>query len=128
MTLIVMALAIGAITPKKAPQKNIHIETSARRINMTGPSPVSLAGGPYTYNVNLSNFGCTFYDGAVWSLIKNNVLVAQRPAQDPVNGVASLTLYGSDFGSTGSFTLYLVATTPTGEGLIYGSKGITVTQ
>lgn len=95
-------------------------------INMTGPSTISLSSGVYDYAVNLSLVGPLAAD-AKWVIMHNGTAVARYDANTVVDGKALISLTGADFGSTGQFSLTLAGTTDDGFGMIYGSKGITVT-
>ncbi|NML37228.1 hypothetical protein HHL17_08455 [Chitinophaga sp. G-6-1-13] len=94
-------------------------------INMTGPHTISLSSGVYDYAVNL--LGQPLAPDAKWVITHNGTVVARYDVSLIVDGKALISLTGSDFGSTGSFTLLLAGTTEDGFGMIYGSKGITVT-
>jgi hypothetical protein len=127
-TLMLMLSASLAIAPVvlSAHSKPVHSHISKpRRINMTGPSPISATGTGYMYNVNL--MGQALASDAIWSVINTSTgeRVNAFPASAPVGNTASITLNGVDFGPAGNYVLYLIGTTPDGV-TIYGSKTIIV--
>jgi hypothetical protein len=97
------------------------------RINMTGPNTVSRTGGPYTFTVNLSGFG-QVAQGSVWTIRKSGSTspVYTISADETATGTISIEVYGSNFGSTGSFTVSLTSDPSASPVTIYGSKGVTV--
>lgn len=95
------------------------------RVNMTGPGSITRTGGPYTYTVNLANFGGQVAQGSQWILQKGGTTVWTYPADETATGTISIDLYGSYFPSTGGFTLYLTTDSLVSPVTIYGSKGIT---
>jgi hypothetical protein len=115
----------GSSKGKTADNKNMHNKCSNARINMQGPGSINSNGGPYTYTVNLN--GGILYSGAKWVIKKQGVTISEFPADQPVDGIAAITLYGSDFISTGLLSLYLEGVTDEGYGMIYGFRGVSVT-
>jgi len=102
-----------------------HPAKAARRINMTGPSTISLSGGPYTYTVNLAPFGGHVALGSRWVIMAPGTqhIIWQAAADITSGGTISLEAYGFFFGSTGTgFILQY----DDGVATIYGNKSITV--
>ncbi|NLR63902.1 hypothetical protein HGH92_06270 [Chitinophaga varians] len=122
-----IVLSLSAATSLANNYKLSPLPVSAGKafINMTGPNTISLSSGVYDYTVNL--FGQPLASDAKWVITHNGNVVARYNVDLIVDGKAFISLTGADFGSTGTFTLLLAGTTDDGYGMIYGSKGITVT-
>jgi hypothetical protein len=100
-----------------------HLISGKAVINLRGPSDVSYSGGPYTYAVRL--YGVPLEPGSKWIITDNGIHVAEFPAYQS-GSEAIITLYGSDFLSTGTKGLFLIGF---GDGFpaIIASKSISVT-
>lgn len=122
-----IVLSLSAAVSQANDDKTVPLPVPAKVafINMTGPNTISLSSGVYDYAVNL--FGQPLPSDAKWVIQHNGTVVARLDASLVVDGKALISLTGADFGTTGSFSLTLAGTTEDGFGMIYGSKGITVT-
>ncbi|RBL92495.1 hypothetical protein [Chitinophaga flava] len=122
----ITALSLGVGTTRAnngTPAK--PVVAGKRFINMQGPSTISLSTGPYGYSVDLH--GATLPDNAKWTIEKDGNVVARFSATQVVNGIAMLSVNGTDFGTTGTFYISLTGVTNDGFGMIYGAKSVTAT-
>ncbi|WP_160711648.1 hypothetical protein [Chitinophaga solisilvae] len=105
-------------------QANSHASTSfgtrsVSRINLTGPSSVKLGGVGYVFSIKI--LPDPFPADARWVIYKDGVLVNTINA----NGSGTISLDGSDFGSTGGFSVELIST-ESGMGYVIGAKSVMV--
>ena len=89
---------------------------------------ISLNGGTYTYTCTHTNLIGDFQSDAMWSV--SGTPSIQFPADQPLNGITSITFNGSDFasGPTGTRTIYLVGSNGDGLFTILASKLVTVSN
>lgn len=121
--LAVLAL-LGTVSVNAVTKPNKVKKVASKRawINMKGPSVISRTGGPYTYIVKVDQLP----PDAKWVIMGNaggsNV---EFYASQPVDGYASLDVFGADFGTSTSAQIYLVGT-QNDFGTIFGNKGVTI--
>ncbi|MGY0039234.1 hypothetical protein [Pedobacter sp. NJ-S-72] len=89
---------------------------------------ISLSGGTYTYTYTHNDLIGDFPTDAMWSV--SGTPSIQFPADQPLNGVTSITFNGSDFasGPAGTRTIYLVGSNGDGLFTILASKLVTVSN